>query len=180
MLTVATPVALLIHRDQAEALSRVRDAQGLRAFTAGQGEGWLDSRILKANALPLVTVSKHRLLFAMLEHKRFDYFPRAALEIGDELRRENKAPFLIEPNLVLHYPTAYYYLVNRRNEALARALESGLRTLKDSGEFQRLFTRYHAKALKAADLRHRTRIELENPFLPTQGIDLADPIWYRP
>ncbi|MBI2382062.1 MAG: transporter substrate-binding domain-containing protein [Gammaproteobacteria bacterium] len=171
---------LLIHRDQAVAFSRVRDARDLRAFTAGQGESWLDSRILKANDLPLVTVSKYRLLFAMLEHKRFDYFPRAALEIGDELARENKADFLIEPNLVLHYPTAYYYLVNRRSGALARDLESGLQTLKESGEFQRIFARYHATALQAAELRRRTRIELENPFLPTQGIDLKDPIWYRP
>jgi regulator of protease activity HflC (stomatin/prohibitin superfamily) len=69
---------------------------------------------------------------------------------------------------VLHYPTAYYYFVNKNDAVLAQALERGLRSAIKDGSFEALFTKTYGDAVHRARLQQRTRLELRNPLLPPQ------------
>ena len=55
----------------------------------------------------------------MLANKRFDYFPRSILAVAWEYEVNKERDIIIEPYRLIHYPTAYYYFVNKSNTQLA-------------------------------------------------------------
>ena len=63
----------LIRKGEQARFRAVRTLADLRRFTAGAGEGWPSTAVLRANGLPVVTSIGFEQLFAMLGAKRFDY-----------------------------------------------------------------------------------------------------------
>ncbi|MDT8992009.1 transporter substrate-binding domain-containing protein [Curvibacter sp. APW13] len=158
----------LVHESQAQRFAHVNTLQDLAAFEAGQGHDWPDTEILRANELPVQAVPGFQNLFPMLEKGRFDYFPRSILEVWGEQQQHADRHLVVEPRVVLHYPTAYYYFVNKADTALAQALERGLRAALKDGSFDALFNKTYGEAIQRARLNQRTRLELRNPLLPAR------------
>lgn len=156
----------LVRAAQRNLFEGVRDVTGLRAFTAGQGLDWPDVDVLRAAGLPVLTAEVYGSLFAMLDAGRFDYFPRSLDEVGPELARTRASGIDLDPYLVLHYPTAKYFFVNRANTVLAEVVRGGFEKAIADGSFQRLFEGYYDEDIRRFDLRHRQVIELANPDLP--------------
>jgi ABC-type amino acid transport substrate-binding protein len=75
---------------------------------------------------------------------------------------------MIDPQLLIIYPTATWFYVAKDNTALADALLQGLQQAEQDGSFDKLFQRYFGDALQRLQLEKRTRIMLENPLLPAQ------------
>jgi ABC-type amino acid transport substrate-binding protein len=65
----------------------------------------------------------------------------------------------------LEYPTAFYFFVNKAKPQLADDLKRGLNKLKNSGEFDALFSRYFEKDLARLSMYQPDKaINLKNPY----------------
>ena len=157
---------LLVSPHTPASLSAVNGPDDLAQYKAGQMTDWLDTKILRANGLSVATVQNYESLFKMLQQGRIDYFPRSILEIDSELRDHRNMGLKVEPNLVLHYPTAFYFFVRHGREELATTLENGLRKAIADGSFKALFYRHFGKTIQSWGLDKRTVIQLINPMAP--------------
>lgn len=170
----------LVRAEEPDLLSDVHSVQELRHFTAGQGHDWPDTEILRGNGLNVVGVPRYDSLFQMLAMKRFDYFPRSISEIWAEAQQHRADGIVIDRNLVIRYPTAFYFFVNKHDTALAKTIRSGLEHAIADGSFDRLFCQHHTRVIKQARLERRTVIELNNPILPPQTPLARKELWFHP
>ncbi|MEP6872814.1 MAG: hypothetical protein ABI887_00455 [Burkholderiales bacterium] len=167
----------LIRKGDAARLAGVRTLEDLKGVRLAQGQEWPDTQILRANGVPVITAPRYEGLFPMLVGRRFDYFPRSALEIWDE-QTSNAETLEIEPRVALHYYYDAYYMLNRANTALAEVIRQGLEKAIADGSADRLFDQHYGERLRRAQLDKRVVIELKNPLL-TPGTPLDRPeLWY--
>ena len=68
-------------------LKNVSSLKGLKPFTIVQVQGWLDTDILLANGLNVLTLTNHESLFLFINKGRGDLFPRGIHEIQDEYQQ---------------------------------------------------------------------------------------------
>lgn len=157
---------LLTNQAGAPGIAKIRTLDGLRKLQAGQGHDWPDTDILRYNGLPVQVSTSYDGLFKMLEAGRFDYFPRSVIEIWDEQKNFGDQKLEINKNLVLYYPTAFYFFVNLDDRHLAHTIENGLNKAIANGKFEQLFQQTYGEILKRANLKGRHRFDLYNPLLP--------------
>ena len=168
----------LVRGDHKDLFAEVQDLDGLKLLRCGQGHDWPDTGILRGNGILVSANSSDEALFSMLGAGRIDYFPRAVIEIGPEAAAH--PGLAIDPYIVIHYPTAFYYFVSRRNPQLADAVKRGLEAAIADGSFERLFNQHFGAALRQARLDQRRVIELVNPLLP-DGLPLEHrELWIMP
>lgn len=172
---------LLIRRSDAERFAAIRSVEALRELTAGQLHDWPDTAILRANGMAVGTTSVYGSLFTMLSRGRLDYFPRSVLEIQDEMQAFGSAhELMIAPGLMLRYPTANYFFVNRQNQSLAADLQRGLERLLDEGTLHGLFMSHFRGRLKPLRLTERRELQLRNPLLPAATPLQRTELWADP
>lgn len=168
---------LLIRANDQERFNQVRDLNGLSELLAGQGTHWPDTPIMQRNGLRVTTAETTESLFRMINAKRFDYFPRGISEAWFELAQRKEKNLVVEKNIMLYYPAALYFFVNKSNEALAVRIETGLEKLIDSGEFDEFFYRHPRVNFGLENLTSRHVIKLDNPFLPS-GVPVNNPRYW--
>ena len=159
---------LLIRKGEQVRFDNVTGLTDLAKLLAGQGTHWPDTDIMLHNGLRVTTSETTESLFRMLSARRFDYFPRGISEAWFELMQRNEKNLVVEENLLLYYPTAMYYFVNKDNEALAKRIESGLETLIDNGKFDQFFYNHPRINTGVEKLQRRKILRMENPFLPEE------------
>jgi hypothetical protein len=159
---------LLIRKQEQARFDHINDIDDLAKLLGGQGTHWPDTLILQANGLPLTTAETTESLFRMINAKRFDYFPRGVSEAWFELLQRKEANLVVEENLLLYYPTAIYFFVNKNNEALAQRIEKGMEVLIDNGKFDQFFYNHPRVSSGLERLKNRRIIYLKNPYVPVQ------------
>lgn len=170
----------LVRRGDSERFSGIQSVIDLEPMVGGQGHDWPDVAVLRSNRLQVSTSATYEGLFGMLVRGHIDYFPRALSEVSGELAARRNLPIELEPRLLLYYPSAQYFFVNPRNDALANALEEGLeRSLKD-GSLRALFDAEYGSHLAAVGAERRRVISLENPDLPPQTPRARQDLWIEP
>lgn len=159
--------SLVIRKQDRANFAAVESLADLAQFTAGQGADWPDTPILRGNQLATVEGTTHINLYKMLAAHRFDYFPRGITETHEEKTLIQRHHAMVEPHLILYYPTALYFFVNHANDDLAMRLERGLQTLIKRGDYDRLFYALPQVQAALAELNDRdhTIISLANPDL---------------
>lgn len=170
---------LLIRRGEGARFAGVGSLAELARYRFLQGSDWPDTAVLRANGLRVDTAASFDSLFKMLRAGRADAFPRGVTEIAWEQPQQAEW-FDIEPHLALHYPSAEYFFVSPRNEALAALLERGMERLVSSGEHERMLLQLHGDAIQAARLRERRVLALRNPELPEATPLRRRELWWRP
>lgn len=170
------PLVMEQHADQ---FKNVKNLEDLKQFISGQGHDWPDTEILRSNGLQVQTSPNFESLFLMLEAGRFHYFPRSLREIWRETDQHANQGMVVAHHIILHYPSAYYYFVNKNSTILAQDVTKGLEIALADGSFEKLFRQYHDEALKLADLKNRTVIELKNPLLPTETPLERKELWFH-
>lgn len=160
--------ALLIRKQEQARFDQVKTKQDLAMLLGGQGTHWPDTLILQSNGLRLTTAETTESLFRMINAKRFDYFPRGISEAWFELLQRKETNLAVEQNMLLYYPTAIYFFVNKENEALAQRIEKGMEALIDNGKFDQFFYNHPRVSLGLERLKNRRIIELKNPYLPVE------------
>jgi hypothetical protein len=167
----------LLPFDQRDSFRDITGLDGLRALQGGQVAEWPDTRILLNSGLPLEQVPTYGSLFSMLAAKRIDYVPRAITEVGDEAAAHPE--LAIDPYLLLRYPAADYFFVNRKNVRLAEDIRRGLEIAIADGSFDRLFYERFGKWIRQARLDRRRIIELPNPLLTPETPLLRKELWFN-
>ena len=159
----------LIAKDSQAKIDQVKTLAELRQFTIGQGNGWGDVDIYKANGFTVRT-AQYGNLFEMVDNGRFDLFPRGIGEIFPEfaLHAKDNPNLAIEKNLLLYYPWPYYFFFNKNDAALKQRIEAGLRRMLKDGSFDANFQKYNAAAIRQADLKNRRVISITNNMLPKE------------
>ena len=171
---------LMVRKDALPRLAQVRRLVDLQALRGGQGADWPDTTILRAAGLNVDESARYGDLFRKLAAGRIDYFPRGLPEIWGELEAAGNESLATEPHLALHYPTAMYFFVNKRDTALAADLARGLEKALHDGSFDALFQHHFGALIKRSGLAERQVLELRNPLLPAET-PLGDArLWYRP
>jgi len=138
----------------------------LKEYTFVQGADWPDTKILKANGLNVKISQSYNNLFQMIVNNQADAFPRAVTELWGELRENYNLNIAVEKFVVIQYPSAFYFFVNKNNDKLAKRIEKGLNQAIEEGTFDTLFNVYNQHYIRNLNLKNRTYIKLTNPLLP--------------
>ncbi|MES2318968.1 MAG: transporter substrate-binding domain-containing protein [Pseudomonadota bacterium] len=169
---------LMINKSQAERFKAVTSVDDLRKLMAGQGADWPDTRIMRDNGLTVYGTTNYESLFNMLENGRIDYFPRSVTEIWAELDLYPRK-LMVEPSIVLHYPTAIYFFVRKGNTRLATDISEGLEKMIADGSYEKLFQEYFGDMLRRARFKDRRVFELNNPVMPKEMPVGRKNLWFR-
>ncbi|WP_193747529.1 substrate-binding periplasmic protein [Cellvibrio sp. OA-2007] len=159
---------LLIRKHEQARFDHIKNPKHLTKFLGGQGTHWPDTLILQANGLRLTTAETTESLFRMINARRFDYFPRGVSEAWFELLQRKETRLEVEDNLLIYYPSAIYFFVNKNNEALAQRIEKGMELLIDNGKFDQFFYNHPRVSSGLERLKNRRIITLKNPYLPAE------------
>ncbi|MDZ7925168.1 MAG: diguanylate cyclase [Marinagarivorans sp.] len=171
---------LLIKQADQSLFSPIHHAPALAQLRAGQGHDWPDTFVLRENQFKITTSTQYENLFHMLTRGHIQYFPRSVIEIWGELDARPHLPIAVENHLVLHYPAALYFFVNKHNTELARAIETGLQKSIADGSMQALFNHHYQALIQRVDFAHRTIIHLKNPQLPALTPTTVSEYWFNP
>lgn len=147
---------LLIRRGDEPKFAQVQTLEDLQALTGGMNSQWADAQVMADNGLPYVAVTGFGKLFRMLAAGRFDYFSRGIYQITSELDFYPDLDLMIEPHILLKYPSFIYFFVRQGDQRLAERITLGLKRAQQSGQFAALFqsiARFHwaQQQLRAGD-----------------------------
>lgn len=161
---------LLVHKDNVNMFQGVRSLDDLKRFSLGQGMGWADSEILKANGLNVVLAARYEGLFYMTDGGRFDAYPRGVHEPWAEMAARPDLELAVEPHLLLSYPSPFYLFINPKRHRLAAEIERGLMLAIEDGDFDKVFYADPTvqTVLERANVKGRRVIRLSNPHLPAK------------
>jgi len=169
----------LVRGGNAELLKNVKTLDDLKKFTAGQGLDWPDVDVLRVNGIKVDGSNRYENLFSMLQHDRLDFLPRSLVEVGAEADRYGKDGIVADRYLLIRYPYACYYFVNRKNLRLADAVAHGLEAAIADGSFDTLFYQYNGPMIERAELGKRVIIDLTNPGMPDATPYKRRELWYH-
>lgn len=161
---------LVIRKEDQKMFSKITNKADLLKLKTGQGKFWIDSDILKINNFPVEEVEDIPTLYKMLRGKRFDYFLRGIFEPAIEGPIIEENDLVVENSLLITYPMAAYFFVNKNNSELAERIEKGWKIILNNGEFDKLFYSYPPIMAVIKDLKmHKRRIiQLVNPYMPPE------------
>jgi hypothetical protein len=155
----------LINKDAPLDISALTDAASLTQLSIGQGH-WTDVKIYQNNQLQPRLAPSFEALFDMLKAKRFQCLPLGTNEVV-MIYDEKKAQYpslALDSQLLIHYEFPIYFYISDKHPRLAERMALGLKKLRESGEFDELFMRYHAQALARLNLAKRKMICLRSPY----------------
>ncbi|KZN65410.1 hypothetical protein N473_12840 [Pseudoalteromonas luteoviolacea CPMOR-1] len=167
---------LLINESQQRRFSNLSHISQLQSFHYGLRHDWPDHDIFVDNKLSVNAFHTLSGALNMLKSDRFDAIPISVLELPDIMRGYKT---FAEQQLLLYYPSAVYFFVDKEDHELYSALQSGLdKALKD-GQFDKLFSLHFAKLIDDLSLEKRKLIELKNRRLPPSAPTDNPQLWYK-
>jgi hypothetical protein len=170
----------LIKKTNQSLFNTIETPEQLANLRAGQGHDWPDTSILQSNRFLISGSTTYEGLFDMLARDHIQYFPRALMEAELELSSHPNHGLAIESHLVLHYPTALYFFVSKKNIELATDIETGLRNAIEDGSFKKLFERHFSDTIRKSDVNKRKIININNPLLPSETPLSEARYWFSP
>ena len=169
---------LLVASDSEQRFVNIETENELKRLLAVQGHDWPDAKILMNNGYRVKPLPHYEAMFSLTKSQRVEYFPRSVIEVHDELKQFGRG-LAIDKHILLKYPTAFYFFVNKEKKELATALQLGLLKMQQSGEFDTIFSRYFRENLSKLELSKRRTFELENHLLPLQTPLEEQGFWYK-
>lgn len=132
----------------------------------GQGTGWMDVDILRANEFLVAEVPNYKNLFPMTAMGRFDLFCRGINEIPDELAEIKRYPeIVLEPMMMLYYDLPRFFYANPRDSAGLERVEKGIRLAAADGSLQQLWLHFNQPGIDYVHPAQRQLFRLKNPLL---------------
>ncbi|WP_417069090.1 hypothetical protein [Niveibacterium terrae] len=144
----------------------------LKRYSHGQGIGWADVDILRANGFTVQQVSDYESLFRMVAAGRFDLFCRGVNEILDEYRLHRDIPHLdYDSSFALVYPLPRFLFTSAANKAALARVSRGLQIAYQDGSLQALWLRQYQPSIEFAKLKTRRLFRLDNPLIHSIDFD---------
>ena len=154
------------HRSRLKGLEGIQNIEDLRSFTLLQGQGWSELGIFDNSGLRTFATPSHN-LFRLVSEERVDLFPQGieSVEAQEITAKKWSKSIVIEPSLLISYPFARFFYVNKDNKKLAEAIERGFELAIADGSYQVLLERVVMTPWlkQRLALRQRTVIFLPNP-----------------
>ncbi len=157
----------LIHKGKPELFANVHTFEQFKALNPVQFNTWISTGIFKENGIKVATTASFNGLFQMLNSQRADYFPRSILDIRREYNQFAELDIMIDPYLLIQYPSAFYFFVKKDNHELAADIKQGLEQALVDGRFDKLFYQAYGQELRALNIKERRIIRLHNHSLPS-------------
>ncbi|UTA47896.1 transporter substrate-binding domain-containing protein [Simiduia sp. 21SJ11W-1] len=168
----------LIRESQPRLLAGVTNLKQLSQFSIGQLYAWSDTKILTHHGLTVVPGTGYNSLFRMLAAGRFDVFLRSVTEVGAELEHKRELGLMLDPFVLVQYPAAMYFFVQKEDAVLAQHIEAGLEAMLASGEFDAMFQAEYGDLISRYKLHERQLIWLSNPLLPEDTPLCRRELWW--
>lgn len=128
--------------------------------------------ILRHNGLKVYEALGLKSLLMMAARRRVDAVPLGINEAHGLVAHSPKHNqlLMIEKQLLIRYPFARLFFVNRNNQTLHSLVSRGLQKAFDNGDFMRLFRQYpdHQYYFNSRAATERRVIRLDNPFITQQ------------
>lgn len=172
----------LIRSEDQKKFNQINTLDDLLRFRMGGGQQWSTTLALKRLNIDVIGGNAYEPLFKMLIQNRFDYFPRGVNEaFREKEEHENIYPNLrVEENLALYMPLPTYFFISPLKPKLAKRIEIGLLSMIEDGTFEKIFSTYHQRDLKKANLSARKILKIQNLNLSNETpLDKAE-LWYQP
>ena len=176
---------LLVHRADLDKFSRIKTLADLRQVKFGSVKHWIDTTIMEAARLSVVTGSSYEGLLKMMQAGRFETLTHGVHEVEMEMAAIGKDPandIVVEPHLLLHYDLPVYFWFSKDKEGQRRAarVRAGLMAMTADGSFEKMFKARFGEVIAKYDLAHRTLIDLPDPVLVPEDPIHDARFWYRP
>lgn len=154
---------LLVHQTRQDNFNVVKNLSDLRQFSAGSGQHWHDTHVLRANNINVTTSIAYEALFKMLAADRFDFIACGMHEIDFAVKTFGPLGLSIEPTLLLHYktPTNYSFFVNKDNQKLADRILLGLQLAQQDGSFEQVFNEFSHFKQRYSEINNTNRVNIE-------------------
>jgi hypothetical protein len=162
---------LLIVRNESLPMFRsLRNNKDLQALSVGVPATWADAELFRKNHFNVVERGTLEDIFARLGNKEFDFIALGANEVEAVFKQYAQAlnGLSIESSMMIYYPFPLVFYVNPNNLALASRLETGLLTLMQNGQYEKLFLHYHGNVVERLSLKERQLFGLHNALLPQE------------
>ncbi|KMT66684.1 hypothetical protein XM47_00690 [Catenovulum maritimum] len=163
----------IINPERLDKFNKNMSLDELKRLSIIQGDGWLDTQILKQNGYNVFGISNYDSLFRMISLSRADILLRGANEISYELDNFiTKYPNLsVEPHFIFHYPLPRFFITSKSNLNAAKRIEVGLNRAFEDGSFMALWQSHFGSSLKQLNLKSRRVIELKNSSISSLATD---------
>lgn len=149
-----------------EEISRVKTLEELKKYSIGQGVGWADTTILRANGFKVIEVATYEGLFKMVSAGRVDLFCRGANEIFDEYNTFKYLQGLaVDESFAIVYPLPRFYYISSHNLLAKARIEEGLQIAYHDGSLMQLWSTHYADSLSFAHLKQRRIFRIQNPLI---------------
>lgn len=160
------------HIEIKEKLKNVKTIKDLQGYTIGQGIGWTDTSILRANGLKVVEVENYHGISKMLNAKRLDLFCRGINQIKNEaIAYKDLTNLTQDESFVLVYPAPRFFYLHAKNIVARDRIQAGLKIAFDDGSLKKLWKHHYQSSIEFAKLQNRQFIYLENPHVKNLSID---------
>lgn len=147
-------------------IAQVKSLDDLRKYTIGQGVGWADSDVLRANGFKVMEIANYNTIFKMVIAGRVDMFCRGANQIKAELEEFSSLTNLsYDESFVLAYPMPRFFYLNSRNVTAKQRMEEGLRLAFNDGSLRQLWEEEYRTNINFVNLQKRKLYQLNNPLL---------------
>lgn len=148
----------------------ITSLQQMTPYTIGQGSGWPDTPVMRANGLQVKEVIKSNKLITMTEKGRFEFFCRGITEPKLEMERYGDGfPLVLNSSFMLHYELPRFFYTHKSNTAGMKRVREGLARAYKDGSAQALFRELYKDHFAFVKPKDRHVIPLVNSSL--QGID---------
>ncbi|WP_456297103.1 hypothetical protein M1D72_12710 [Vibrio sp. AK197] len=138
----------------------------IKALRHGQGRGWADVGILRANGFEVFENSSYEGLFLMVANNRVDLFCRGANELYQEYQSHASLSGIeIDQQFVLYYPLPRFFYTHKANTLALERVSKGLKKAFQDGSIQTLWRQAYGASLDFAALEARQLFPLTNPNL---------------
>jgi hypothetical protein len=167
-----------VHNKNQQILSPALNTD-FNSLVAGQLHSWSDTKILESNGIKVEKGGDYEGLFLMLEKKRFDYFPRSVIEVFWEFSKHSHFNIEIDKHALIHYPSAYYFHVNKEDIILANDINYGLEQALKDGSFDTIFMKFHSSIIDHVQKDKRFVYRLNNPYLSDKAPLHRKELWFN-
>jgi hypothetical protein len=136
-----------------EKISKIKTLEELRQYSIGQGVGWADTTILRANGFRVIA-------------GRVDLFCRGANEVFNEYDTFKYLKGLaVEESFAIVYPLPRFYFLSSHNTVAKARIEEGLRIAYDDGSLMQLWNQHYAESINFTHLKQRRIFRIVNPLI---------------
>jgi ABC-type amino acid transport substrate-binding protein len=147
-------------------LKQIRSIDQLKKYSIGQGIGWSDVEILRANGFHVNEFSNYGNIFKMVAAGRIDLFLRGANELRSEYNTfKNNMNLIYDDSFVIFYPLPRFFYIAAENKLAKERIEEGLKIAYHDGSLKKLWRKEYGESIQFAKLKQRKIFRLKNPLI---------------